>query len=92
MPTYPSPSAAPAAPQQRTLIYQSNTARDVTSEMDRLEQAYLKAFKRKPNVELFFSSWGTDKRPVYGLTIYYTADQFEEAQFMADNATPSPST
>lgn len=80
------PSSAPAPPQQRVLIYQSSRASDVTAEMGRLEAAFLKHHKRKAIIDLFVSDYGTPRKAAYGLTLYYTTEQRDEAQWFADQA------
>lgn len=79
------PSPAPVLPQHRLVIYEASTTKEVAAELERLEAAFLRAHKRKPTVDLFMSSdYSQGSRVVYGITLYYTADQREDAQFFAD--------
>lgn len=82
--------ATPATAPLRTLLFRTSSPRAVTSEMERLEALFSRAHKqRKPEVDLFFSDWGTPKSPEYGITLYYTREQFEEAAWFCRHCLPS---
>ena len=45
--------------------------REVFADIDRLDQAFRKHFRRAPKSELVYSESGTAKKPVFGLAVWY---------------------
>lgn len=74
----------------RCKIYASPSARRACDHIDSLYDLFLKAFKKRMNVELFFFSEGDLKRPTYGITAYYedNAEQRDEVKWILDNIEP----
>lgn len=76
----------------RVTIYASYRASEVMAELVRLEDAFLRTYKRRLLSQLFFASWGgSDKGeiPVYGLTVYAEPAQLDEVAWLQLTVSPS---
>ncbi len=63
----------------------------VEAELKRLEDLYLKAFKRKiPPEILSLSNWGEPPRAQFGITAYIDASQADVLTFLRTQVTASP--
>ncbi len=62
----------------------------VSAEIARLEAIYLKTYKRKLPIDLFFSDMGTKTEPLYGLTAYFEPHQTEDVRFLISQTQDSP--
>jgi hypothetical protein len=63
--------------------YQSH--KDVMFDISRLNDLFLKKFKRAPKAELVYSNEGPLKKPRHSLAIWATEQDSEEVKFFQDN-------
>lgn len=69
---------------QRTILYEtSKDTKEVSATLSRLEEAYLKAHRRKLPAEILsLSVAGTRAKPIYQITAYYKPDQRAIVEFL----------
>lgn len=57
------------------------------SDLEVLFDAFKKQFNRNSKVELYYSRWGDDKFPKYGIVAYYEGDKYlDEVKFFEQKA------
>jgi hypothetical protein len=67
---------------KKLILKEGKNRKEIFDDIDRVDAAYRKNFKKAPSFELFFSESGTVKQPKFELTAYYAEENKKDLDFV----------
>jgi hypothetical protein len=66
---------------KKIILKESKNRKEIFDDIDIIDAAYRKNFKRSPLFDLFYSESGTVKQPKFELTAYYAEENKRDLDF-----------